>query len=91
MAKRLDSFPFHKSRAGKYPWDQWLNGETWQLTKGTDFETDLEIMRRATRTEAIKRGLNVHTSVDKNRGQVIFQAYDPKSTKTKTKSKKPRT
>jgi hypothetical protein len=32
MAQRLEEFPALSTR--RYPWEQWLNGEVWQLFKG---------------------------------------------------------
>jgi hypothetical protein len=41
MAKTVDTMPA-TGKIGpppKYPWDEWLNGETWELVQGTDFHT----------------------------------------------------
>ena len=29
----------------KYPWEEWQDGRWWKITKGTDFEVDVQVMR----------------------------------------------
>lgn len=38
MAKTVGKFP-HTTGKGvfRYPWDEWLNGEVWELVAGKDF------------------------------------------------------
>jgi hypothetical protein len=40
MARTLDSFPDDAEQAprGRYPWNQWLDGNPWELEKGTPEE-----------------------------------------------------
>lgn len=74
MAKQLDEFEFRKSNRGKriYPWDQWLNGEIWQLQQGVDFEITMKQMRTAAHLAAGRRDLRVQGSADGN--TLIIQA-----------------
>lgn len=42
MARTLDAFPDEKEQVkrGRYPWDQWLDGQTWELKKGSRQEVE---------------------------------------------------
>lgn len=41
MARTLEAFPEEATiRAGRYPWNTWLNGEVWRLEHGTKEEVD---------------------------------------------------
>lgn len=75
MAKQLDRFP----GGGSYDWDQWLDGGIWLLTKGEDFEIDIESMRAAASRAAKQAGKKVRTRVIKEgeADQLAIQAYEP--------------
>lgn len=45
----------YRGRPTKYPWDEWLNGQTWQLTRGVDFTLDDSSLRAAVSSAANKR------------------------------------
>ena len=56
MAEVLEDFEFIHHRT-VYPWDEWLNGQIWQLKKGVDFETEIVSMYNLIRTTAKRRKL----------------------------------
>lgn len=73
MAQRLDSYDFPPGgRAGKYPWDEWLDGSVWRLIGGEDFTTPARNFRRQVISVAQRRGLKAQTTV--RDGDVILQA-----------------
>lgn len=75
MAEILDEFPsFQGGGAGtsKYPWDLWLDGRVWKLTRGVDFYNEPKNFRCQVKNNARVRGKRTTTSV---RGDdVIIQA-----------------
>jgi hypothetical protein len=64
MAERLSGREWPaQERYGKYPWKEWLDGGTWQLTPGEDFTTAMEVFRRAAHAAAQARHGKVRTAV----------------------------
>jgi hypothetical protein len=61
MAERLAGHQWH-DRRNKYPWDEWLDGSTWQLTPGEDY-TNVNGFRRTVYEAAEKRGGHARTSM----------------------------
>ncbi len=61
VAKRLEP---RKTRT-YYPWDQWADGSTWELTRGVDFAVETEIMRVIVLSYARRHGMRATT----NRGR----------------------
>ena len=65
MAEKLRTFDFEKpseitsSEKVQYPWDQWLDGDIWELHHGEDFMTHPLMMERIIRTRATTRGAKV--------------------------------
>lgn len=66
MANKLRTFNFDTpssitpvSEKVAYPWDEWLDGDIWQLEQGADFETHPLMMERIIRTRATARGAKV--------------------------------
>lgn len=55
MARRLDSFPA-ATRAQQYPWDEWLDGNVWQLDRGTDYRAKASTIIANARLQAKRRG-----------------------------------
>jgi hypothetical protein len=62
MAHKLRDFDFtHQSRltppGGKdpYPWDQWFDGDIWQIEQGEDFDSHPLMMERIIRTRIVGR------------------------------------
>jgi hypothetical protein len=67
MATKLRTFDFSKAsnltqsteKGWAYPWEQWLDGDIWQLTEGEDFQTHPLMMERIIRTRATSRKAKV--------------------------------
>ena len=57
MAKRVNEIP---SRA-QYPWDEWLDGSTWELEPGIDFTASVPAVRQSAWSAASTRGLDLIT------------------------------
>jgi len=61
MAKQLKKYA-RSSRPGpdyKYPWDQWLDGSTWQLVQGEDFDCSVLTITTTLRDVARRRGIQI--------------------------------
>ena len=66
MAEKLENYEFG-GVAGprpKYPWEQWLDGETWRVTRDADFDCKVASMRKAVFLAAQRRGLKVQTQIE---------------------------
>lgn len=66
MATKLRTFDFSQpsvitspNEKAVYPWDEWLDGDIWQITEGDDFATHPLMMERIIRTRATARGAKV--------------------------------
>ncbi len=72
MASKMNEFP--KTRGGKrlYPWKEWLNGDVWRLTPGTDFDASSESFRNTALASASRYGKRLRTAVVD--GDLIIQA-----------------
>jgi len=51
----------------RHPWDTWLNGETWKLVQGVEFQTSVGSMGRMVREAADRRGLRVFVRTSNKR------------------------
>jgi len=93
MATKLRTFDFSQpsvitspNEKAVYPWDEWLDGDIWQLTQGEDFDTHPLMMERIIRTRATARRTKVrlrHQPLDGRRngdpfGVIILQRTDVK-------------
>ncbi len=78
MAKVLES-EFLPGRATKfkYPWDEWLDGQVWELTKGVDFDCKLSSLRATAWTQGCRRNKRVHTTLV-NDNTLVIQAVEYK-------------
>lgn len=77
MAKQLKTFDFPTKPGGRqeqYPWDNWLNGEIWELTRDEDFTITPENFAKTAYTAARRRDLKVRT--DSNQNVLVLQAYE---------------
>jgi hypothetical protein len=59
MARKLDAFPGLSTR--RYPWEEWLNGEVWQLFPDEDFTSKTPTLVAGARIRAKKMGGTVRT------------------------------
>lgn len=93
MARKLDKFDWNKTkRKGKYPWDSWLDGETYELVRGKDFNIDVEAFRTSVAGAAATRGFVVSTHrPDKKGNSLVIQARPSGEANGKVEAKsKPR-
>jgi hypothetical protein len=65
MATKLNTFDFKPASAittgekAVYPWEEWLDGDIWQIEEHEDFETHPLMMERIIRTRATARHAKV--------------------------------
>lgn len=59
MARRLDAFP--APTGARYPWEEGLDGDVWELIRGTDFPSKAVTFRANVQTQAKKRGGRVRS------------------------------
>jgi hypothetical protein len=82
MAKTISELPRKHGGTGRkeaYPYDQWLDGQIWQLEAGSDYQAKSNSMMTNIRQAAVKRGLKVRTRfVD---GGIVVQAFTPEVAK----------
>jgi hypothetical protein len=87
MATKLKDFDFtHQSKltpsGGKdsYPWDDWFDGDIWQITYGEDFDSHPLMMERIIRTRIVGRAGKVtlrHVGVgDEPWGIIVLRRSD---------------
>lgn len=60
MARTLDDFPMVRGEA-RYPWDQWLDGQVWELVSGEDFTAKPPTLKANAQLQAKKRNGRVRT------------------------------
>ena len=60
----------------KYDWEQILNGKTWELIQGEDFEMEPRTFVAHCHGTAKRRNLKVRTHIDLSKKAVIVRAYD---------------
>jgi hypothetical protein len=59
MARKLEAFP--AAAGSRYPWDEWLDGNVWELVRGEDFQAKLTTFRANAQGQAKKRGGRVRS------------------------------
>jgi hypothetical protein len=59
MARQLESFPAPSTR--QYPWEEWLDGGVWELSRGEDFSAKPATLISNARSQAKRRGGNLRT------------------------------
>lgn len=60
-----------KGRPAAYPWDEWLDGRTWTVTRGADYDVSEQSFRTALTAAALRRGGTVKAALAE--GRVIFR------------------
>lgn len=67
-----------RNKRNKYPWDEWLDGKTWELRKGRDYESTLESFRAGAWRAANQRGKKVKTRIlrDDDGEGIAIRAYE---------------
>jgi hypothetical protein len=66
MARKVDEFPDAPSQA-RYPWDEWLDGDVWELIAGEDFNGKPESLRSVADVQARKRGGRIQARLIRSR------------------------
>lgn len=76
MAKRVKNYSWD-DYTFQYPWDFWLNGETWEVTMedASPRCSSIKNLYIAIYQAAQRRGLKVRRKMTNEK--LIFQAYDP--------------
>ena len=71
--RQLEQFPM--AATARYPWDQLLDGNTWELVHGDDFVSRPTTLIQNARMQAKRRGGNVRTRLLQNGDQasVVIQ------------------
>ena len=70
-------FPTNTGGKSKYDWDTILNGKTWELTQGEDFEMNPRTFVAHVHGTAKRRGLKARTHT-KDERTIIVRAYKEK-------------
>jgi len=74
MARKLDAFPGLGTR--RYPWEEWLNGDVWQLFPDEDFASKTRTVVAGARARAKQSGGTVRTRLlraDDGRESIVLQ------------------
>lgn len=78
MAEVIEGFEFPKPGQNlrsnaKYPWNEWMNGQTWRITQGVDFDCKTQSIKFLIykRAEVLGITVKVHTESPTS---VIFRA-----------------
>lgn len=78
MARRLDDYEFAPGQGrSQYPWQDWLDGNVWELVRGEDFHVAPSSFRGAAQSAAARKNQRIHSRIQGDR--VIIQAYTPGS------------
>lgn len=75
MAKKLDAFPegLRVRSSQTYPWDEWLDGSPWELTKGDDYVIKSKSFVTAAQAAARRKGGRVQTAILPDDTGVVIQ------------------
>lgn len=73
MSRKLERFP--AAATARYPWDELLDGEVWELVSGEDFSSKPTTIIANARLQAKRRGGTVRTRLFQNgdRASVVLQ------------------
>ena len=95
MAQKLKQYDFgpqSKLTTGKkadYPWEDWFDGDIWQIQMGDDFEGNPLMMERIIRSRAVSRDAKVTlrhvglTPESYGMGIIVFQRTDIEGPETR--------
>lgn len=86
MATKLKTFDFDQPSTltttdkATYPWEEWFDGDIWEITGGEDFQTHPLMMERIIRTRATGRSAKVrlrHVAMNGDPwGKIVVQRTD---------------
>jgi hypothetical protein len=73
MPRKLEAFP--AAASSRYPWDQLLDGDPWELTAGEDFASRPTTFIQNARAQAKRRDgtLRTRTLIDGDTTRVVVQ------------------
>jgi hypothetical protein len=72
----LEDFP--PASTPSYPWDEWLNGQPWELRRGDDFAGKVPTLRATAKSQAKKRGGTLRTrSFSRDDGEYLVVQFRP--------------
>jgi hypothetical protein len=73
MAERISDIEPHRGRPAIYPWEEWLDGSSWRITRGADFDISPVSMAAIIRQRAERAGL---TATCRREGDdaIVFKA-----------------
>lgn len=63
MAERIEPFTPRSGRPPSYPWDEWMDGSTWRIERGVDFEIPARNMAAVIRARGHRVGQLATTRV----------------------------
>jgi hypothetical protein len=69
MARKVEAFP-KAPDSSRYPWEEWLDGDVWELAQGEDFKGKSNAFRSNARSRAKKRGGKIRARILKEDGGV---------------------
>jgi hypothetical protein len=77
MPKTLENFPALPTQ--RYPWDELMNGQVWQLTRGEDYDAKTSTLVANARAQAKRRGGTLRTRIlaSADREQLVIQFLQP--------------
>lgn len=71
MAKRIK--PIGGKTKLDYPWNEWLDGSAWLLTRGEDFFCSIESFKTNIRRHAKERKIAISVLTTDNEDQLVVQ------------------
>lgn len=96
MARTISEYLFQnrgqlQTGKAKYPWDEWTNGEIWEITRGVDYNPEPRRMRMRLYNRAQRYGLKVQVNVIGDRIIFVFSAPSTTPQEEVMKVKQPTT
>lgn len=68
MARKLTGFTIQRTRKSAYPWEQWTDGEVWEVRRNEDFTCTVPSMLAALWTRAKKMEMKAEVA---SQGDVV--------------------
>jgi hypothetical protein len=72
--KSRKKIEFARSGRSKYPWNQWLDGGTWELDMKTDITVPLTSFRALVSSTGKRNGMQVSTQLSEDKKVLYLQA-----------------
>jgi hypothetical protein len=75
VAERITHFsPRRVGRPALYPWDEWMDGSAWRITRSVDFEITPKSMATTLYAHAARQGRSVKVLIDGDAVEFQFAA-----------------